>query len=116
MYLEVDGEMNHKPSPLYVAMLLDHALLTLIVRLLATPATLAQRDVPCPSGVFSSDLSIISPSSMLVLEDAALAGDLANPSDAPEDDAESEYTSSRPRYASSRPRYAPSRSCVRYAL
>ena len=50
-----EGEqMNDKPSPLYVAMLLDHALLTLIVRLLATPVMLAQSDEPCPAGVFCS--------------------------------------------------------------
>ena len=87
--------MNDKPSPLYVAMLLDHALLTLIVRLLATPVMLAQSDEPCPAGVFCSwsPLSAHSPSSMLVREDAALAGDLANPSDAPEDDAESDNAS-----------------------
>ncbi len=75
-------------------MLLDHALLTLIVKLLATPVMLAHSDDPAPAGVLCSILSSMSASSILVLEDAALVGDLPDMSDAPEDEAESEIASS----------------------
>ena len=73
------------PSPLYNATLLDHALLTLIVRLLATPVMFPHSDDPNPAGGFSPPLSSTSISSILVREDEALAGERSKPSDAGEE-------------------------------
>ena len=86
----------HIPSPLIIATLLDHALLTLIVRLLATPAMLPQSDDPKPAGGFPSIFSSMSVSSMLVLEDV---GERRKPSEPAEEDAESDGGSSFLRYA-----------------
>ncbi|OJT06060.1 hypothetical protein TRAPUB_3000 [Trametes pubescens] len=53
---------------------------------------LDQSDDPCPAGVCLSFSSSISPSSMLVLDDAALKGE--NVPEPPDDEAESDITSS----------------------
>ena len=72
-YSGISGmEFVNTPSPVYVATLASHALLTLILRLPATFATLFHRDDPNPSATFVFKLVGLWPS----------FGDLANSSSA----------------------------------
>ena len=72
-------EFVNLPSPIYVATFVSHALLTLIVRLPATLATLFHRDDPNPSattpGLTFLCVFIASTSPKLVVEEAELFAD-----------------------------------------